>query len=341
MGLRLAIAGATGLVGQKLLDIAAREGHDLEQIGCFASADSAGKTVRCGSRELTVQSLADCDFSDYDAALFAIGDELSAQYVLKANSAGCAVVDKSNAFRLHPDVPLVVAGVNDDAVNSRSMLCANPNCSTIILLHALAPLERAFGISRVFVVTYQSVSGAGGGAVDHLGAQVLSAPGARDIAGGAEVDSAGYAYNVIPAIGGMRDGRCSEENKLIEESRKILRRPDLPVIAHAARVPVVVGHSIAVTVELQRMVPRQSLIDAWSSSHDVLYMEDELPSPLTTQHHTAVEVGRLRPEPGTDNGWSFFISGDNVNLGAALNGWRILQLMVKAGAVRERAVSSV
>jgi aspartate-semialdehyde dehydrogenase len=135
----------------------------------------------------------------------------------------------------------------------------------------------------------------------------------------------------------MRDGRCSEERKLIEESRKILSRPELTVVAHAARVPVVVGHSIAVTFELQRLVTREQLVSVLDHAPDVLYMEDELPSPLTSQHHTAVEVGRLRGEEGLDNGWSLFVSGDNVNLGAALNGWRILQLMKKHGVVRERS----
>ncbi len=149
--------------------------------------------------------------------------------------------------------------------------------------------------------------------------------------------TAGFAYNVIPAIGGMQEGRCSEERKLIEETRKIFRRPELTVVAHAARVPVVVGHSIAVTIELQRLGPQPALVTAWESSNNVLFLADDLPSPLSTQHHECVEVGRLRGEPGLDNGWSFFASGDNVNIGAALNGWRILELMVKAGAVRERA----
>ena len=337
MGVRLAVAGATGLVGQRLLQIIAREGGDIAHIGCFASRESAGKTVRCGSRELTVQALADCDFREYDAAFFAIGDELSAHYVPLANAAGCAVVDKSNAFRMHPDVPLVVGGVNDDAVDARSMLVANPNCSTIILMHALGPIEREFGLSKIFATTYQSVSGAGGSGVDALAQQMAVAPTPHDIVHGAEVDSDGFAYNVVPAIGGMRDGRCSEERKLIEESRKILHRPDITVVAHAARVPVVVGHSIAVTFELQRLVTREQLVTVLDHAPDVIYMEDGLPSPLTSQHHIAVEVGRLRGEEGLDNGWSMFISGDNINLGAALNGWRILQLMRKHGTVREHA----
>jgi aspartate-semialdehyde dehydrogenase len=339
MGIRIAIAGATGLVGQKLLDIIARDSSGIDEIGCFASADSAGRKVNCGARELTVQSLSSCDFANYDAALFCIGDELSAEYVPKALAAGCAVVDKSNAFRMDPNVPLVVAGVNDHAVTAGARLVANPNCSTIILAHALAPLEREFGLAQVFAVTYQSVSGAGLAAVDRFGAQVAESPSTRQIAAGAEVDSEGYAFNVIPAVGGMQDGRCSEERKLIEESRKVFERPDLTVVAHAARVPVVVGHSIAVTVELQRLAPLQLLTSAWDHAPSVMYLEDHLPSPLTTQHHECVEVGRLRPEPGLDNGWSFFISGDNVHLGAALNGWRILQLMIAAGAVRQRAAA--
>jgi aspartate-semialdehyde dehydrogenase len=339
MGVRLAIAGATGLVGQKLLEIIARERGDIEHIGCFASRESAGKTVRCGTDELTVEALADCDFHDYDAAFFAIGDELSAHYAPLANAAGCAVVDKSNAFRMHPGVPLVVAGVNDTAIDTSSQLVANPNCSTIILMHALGPIEREFGISKIFATTYQSVSGAGGSGVDALASQISAGPDARQIVQGAEADSDGFAYNVVPAIGGMRDGRCSEERKLIEESKKILGRPELIVVAHAARVPVVVGHSIAVTFELQRLVTREQLISVLDHAPDVIYMEDELPSPLTSQQHIAVEVGRLRGEEGLDNGWSCFVSGDNINIGAALNGWRILQLMHKHGVVRQKTAA--
>lgn len=337
MGLRIAIVGATGLVGARLLSLAGRE-PEIE-VGCFASASSAGKTVTCGERSITVQALADCDFAAYDAALFAIGDELSAEYVPRALVAGCAVVDKSNAFRLTPDVPLVVAGVNDAAVTAQSRLVANPNCSTIILAHALAPLEQGFGVRRVFAATYQSVSGAGAAGVARLAEELTAGPPPARVAEGAPVDAEGYAGNVIPQIGGLDElGRCGEEAKLVEETRKILGRPDLPVVAHSARVPVVVGHSIAVTVELDHAADEAAIRGAWQSSAYLTVMGGGLPTPAGSARHDNVEVGRLRRESGVENGWSFFISGDNVNIGAGLNGWRILQLLRLNGVVREQAL---
>jgi aspartate-semialdehyde dehydrogenase len=328
MPIRLAIVGATGLVGQELLRIIEQEQTAVDRLGLLASAASAGQVQHWLGRDWTVQDLEHVSFDDYDAALFCIGDELSARYVPLAVNAHCAVVDKSNAFRLHPDVPLLVAGVNDESVTSFTRLCANPNCSTIILQHAVAPLARRFGIERIWAATYQSVSGSGSAGVERFEDQMQAAPAATTMTSATSLDESGFAYNVIPAIGSLDPlGRCGEEAKLVEESRKVLGRPDLPIAAHAVRVPVVVGHSIAVTVELGQQASIEDLLAVWQAAPDVLYLEEGLPGPLTSQRHDRVEVGRLRREPGLSNGWSFFISGDNLRLGAALNGWRILRVM--------------
>jgi aspartate-semialdehyde dehydrogenase len=331
--MRIAIIGATGLVGAELLLIAAGRGIRPEQFGLFASRESAGQKLDYGSAQLTVRALGDCDFSQYGAAMFCIGDDLSAEYVPHALSAGCSVVDKSNAFRLRPDVPLVVAGINDSAVSGGTRLVANPNCSTIILSHALAPWC-AWGIDKVWVATYQSVSGAGKSGVEQL---------ARGIAGQKltgctlprpEFDSDGFAHNVIPSVGGLgADGRCSEETKLIQETRKVFGQPELKIVAHAARVPILVGHSMAVSVELARPATAAQLMDAWHASKDVRVCDSgHWPTPASAMHHTQVEAGRLRSESADGCSWSFFASGDNLTLGAALNGWRILELMTVAGA---------
>lgn len=339
-GLRLAIAGATGLVGQELLRILEAQGPPVADLGLYASAHSAGQGQHWLGRDWQVADLATCDFAGYDLAFFCIGDELSARYVPLALAAGCAVIDKSNAFRLKADVPLVVGGVNDEAVTPHTPLVANPNCSTIILVHALAPLLRQFGLSRVWVATYQSVSGAGGPGVDKLAAELALAGDPRAMLERPDITPGSFAYNVVPGIGRLDDlGRCGEEAKLVDESRKILACEDLAVVAHAARVPVVIGHSMAVTVELQRSATIEQVAGAWQAAPDVAYLAQELPAPVDSARHERVAAGRLRREPQLEHGWSFFISGDNLRLGAALNGWRIMRRMLAAGVLRRNELN--
>jgi len=334
MSISLAVVGATGLVGQELLRIIEAEGLPLDKLGLFASQASAGMRQRWLGEDRQVEALDTAAFSGYDAALFCVGDELSAQYVPTALAAGCSVIDKSNAYRLAPDVPLVVAGVNDGAITPASRLVANPNCTTIILVHALWPLQQRFGLKRVWVATYQSASGAGAPGVSKLSADLESAGPPEAMLGHPPSDAASFAYNVVPAIGSLDSaGRCGEEAKLIAESRKILDEPGLPMAAHAVRVPVVVGHSMAVSVELSQHATATDMAAALASSPDVQVIEHGFPTPVTAASHDRVEVGRLRSEDGIENGWSFFVSGDNLRIGAALNGWRILRLMLAAGAV--------
>ena len=341
MSIRLAIAGATGLVGEQLLSIMEEEGALTDDLGLFASESSRGARITAGGREYTVQALSDCNFADYDAAFFCIGDELSEEYVPRALAAGCAVVDKSNAFRLAPGVPLVVSGVNDTAVSASSRLVANPNCSTIILCHALSPLT-VWGLKKVWAATYQSVSGAGRAGSEALSSQVQSAKVDGQLKGHEALSASNYAYNVVPSIGRINDeGRCSEEQKLVDETRKILDLPQLPVIAHAARVPVYIGHSIAVTVELANPAIAEELHAAFSSSSYLnLPQAPQLPGPVSSSRHDEVELGRLRSEDASGKLWSFFISGDNLRLGAALNGWRILQVMNRVSALGRAAVEN-
>ena len=334
MGLKLAIAGATGLVGRELISIIEREGPQLEKLGLYASEASSGTSIAIHGQNATVLGLAECDFSSYDAAFFCVGDELSASFVPRARKAGCAVVDKSNAYRMDSAVPLVVPRVNSGAVTATSSLVANPNCTTTVLCHAIGPLHRRFGIQRLFAATYQSVSGSGKGGVAKLTDQL-------EIAGSAPPDQPylklsvdGVAYNVLSQIGGLDgEGRASEEAKLVNETRKILDAPQLPIHCHAVRVPVYVGHSIAVTLELAQQAEEQDILAAWQAAPDVLLKSDGLPTPVGCSRHNQVEVGRLRRELGQENIWSFFVCGDNLRIGAALNGWRILELMQNAGVI--------
>jgi aspartate-semialdehyde dehydrogenase len=328
---RIAIVGATGLVGAKLLEIARNAAIPGDQLGLFASSASAGQPVLYRDTELVVEDLAECNFGSFRGVFFCIGDELSASYVPQALDAGCLVVDKSNAFRMNPEVPLVVAGVNDAAVNGESRLAANPNCTTIVLCHALAPLAAAFGLKSVWTASYQSVSGAGRDAATGLieeSAQLIESYGGAPAQPG-NPESTGF--NVLPAIGSMDEaGRCSEEAKLINETRKILSARALPVTAHTVRVPVTVGHAVAVTVELDTAASTTELQAKWRDAADIRFMESGLPTPAGSAQHDQVEVGRLRQEDAAGKLFSFFACGDNINIAAALNGWRIYRLLAAA-----------
>lgn len=327
--MRLAIIGASGLVGTEYLRIMQAQGSAVDELIPVASSRSVGRSLQLGGREFRFRDLEDFDFSECDYALFCVGDELSRRFVPMALEAGAGVVDKSNTYRMDPEVPLVVGGVNDGDVKRGQRLVANPNCSTIILCHGLAPL-RQFGIRRIWVATYQSMSGAGREGVRRLQAE-LAAVNLDELSGRADGPEGNIAHNVVPGIGGIDEElRCSEESKLLNETRKILSSPGLAIIPHAVRVPVSVGHSMAVTVELERRMTFDRLVSAWSGSPDLAFRTDGLPGPLSSSRHQQVEIGRLREEQGIENGWSFFLSGDNVSIGAALNGWRLLQLLMAA-----------
>ncbi len=334
MGLKLAIVGATGLVGQQLISIIDSQRPDLDAVGLYASEASAGSRLRVLGRERPVKALAECRFNSYDASFFCVGDDLSARYVPHAVSGGCAVVDKSNAFRLDPQVPLVVAGVNHDTVTAEHHLVANPNCTTIVLTHALAPLHRRFGLEHVFAATYQSVTGAGRAGAEQLHRE-LQAMGVDTTTWRlSRPDPDAIAYNVLPRIGSIdAQGRAGEEAKLVHESRKILGAPELPIAVHAVRVPVLIGHAIAVTVRLTAATNAEEISAAWREAVDVRLLEEGVPTPVSTTGHDQVEVGRLREEPERPHSWSFFVCGDNLQIGAALNGWRILGVMETLGSV--------
>ncbi len=331
VGLKLAIAGATGVVGHELIKIIEQRQPQLDRLGLYASARSAGEEINVLGAPRQVSALADCDFAQYDAALFCIGDELSAAHVPRALAAGCKVVDKSNCYRLDPAVPLLVPGVNDAAWTGEGLLAANPNCTTIVLIHALAPLTQRFGLRRIFAATYQSMSGAGKAAAQSLLTQTQAALATWQGCS-TQFPQDGMAFNVQPRIGGINErGQSSEEAKLVFETRKILSLPDLPVISHAVRVPVFVGHAIAVTVELEQPVEAEAIFAAWQDSANLRVVDGlQVPTPAGSAQHDQVEVGRLRQEPGLEHGWSFFAAGDNLRIGAALNGWRILELITRA-----------
>ena len=335
--LQIAVVGATGLVGRELLKLLEEAPFPIGRVVASASARSVGEIIAFGNETLEIQPLDILHMAGVQLAFFAIGEDVSRTWVPKLAEEGVKVIDKSNAFRLSEGVPLVVGGVNDDAIRPDSRIVANPNCSTIELAIPLSVLAKEFGLRRVIVSTYQSVSGAGSDLVDQLKRQVEHFETELHL-NMAELPPDEVAFNVLPRIGPIADdGFSEEENKLIMETRKILGLPDLPMSATAARVPVYVGHAEAVTVDLNTHASVGDVQRALQSTPHIRYFPNETKSLRPTPVHSAqpdydfVDVGRLRADPVFDNGFSFFVCANNLRVGAALNAVRIADYMHKQG----------
>jgi len=331
-GCRVAIVGATGVVGETLARMLHERRFPISSLRAFATKRSAGSIVRSGTHEAVVEAI-DPDrfdahlFDGIDVAFFAVGDAVSAAYGRKLAQAGAIVVDKSSAFRLDPDVPLVVPEVNGSAIAGKKLL-ANPNCAAIPLALTLAPIHRAFGLKWVSLSTYQSVSGAGRDAVDELDAQLHGDAGVaalpRRIAG-----------NVIPQIGAFdADGISGEEQKVAAELRKILSLPDLPVSATTVRVPVAIGHSESVAFGTLRPARREDVRDILANAPGLTFRDGaSYATPIEVAGSDRVEVGRLRPDQAHENAWLLWIVSDNLRKGAATNAVQIAEIALEAARV--------
>ncbi|HWA80415.1 MAG TPA: aspartate-semialdehyde dehydrogenase [Acetobacteraceae bacterium] len=333
MAYRVAVVGATGAVGREMLKILAERSFPVSEVVAIASGRSAGSEVSFGENEtLKVRSLETFDFRGFDIALFSPGAAISAVHAPRAAEAGCVVIDNTSHFRMEPDVPLVVPEVNPDALAkfSRRNIIANPNCSTIQMVVALKPLHDRFGVKRVVVATYQSVSGSGKEAMDELFNHTKSVYVHES--GKPEQFTKEIAFNVIPHIDRfMEDGSTKEEWKMAVETRKILD-PDISVIASCVRVPVFIGHGEAVHVEFTspvsvaearaalRSAPGVSLVDA---REDGGYI-----TPLEASGEDAVFVSRVRKDPTVPNGLAFWCVADNLRKGAALNAVQIAETLL-------------
>jgi aspartate-semialdehyde dehydrogenase len=323
-GLRVAIVGATGVVGETLAKILHERRFPVGSLRAFATKRSAGATVRSGDAHAVVEII-DAErpdaalFAGVDVAFFAAGDAVSAAYARGATEQGTLVVDKSSVFRLADDVPLVVPEVNGGSINGRRLL-ANPNCSTIPLAIALAPIDRAFGLSWVSVSTYQSVSGAGRDALEELAAQTAGSQAVAAL-------PRRIAANVIPEIGAFENsGYSGEETKIAAELRKIIGRPDLPVSATTVRVPVAVGHSESVAFGTRQPVTRQQIRDILA--HDPAIDFSDGPSyatPIDVAGTDRVAVGRLRADTAHQDAWLLWLVCDNLRKGAATNAVQIAE----------------
>jgi aspartate-semialdehyde dehydrogenase len=328
MSLRLGLLGATGLVGRTMLAVLAERGFPAEEPRLIASGRAEERTLRFRDRDLPVVPVGAEALAGLDVVLAAVSNPLAERWVPVARAAGAVVVDNSSAFRYHDDVPLVVPEVNGDLLDARPGLIANPNCSTIGMVMALAPLARAARLEAVVTSTYQSVSGAGSEALAELESGVRAGldgdPPPR--AGGAPP----FAFNVVPHIDRFHpDGWTREEMKVAWETRKILGLPGLPVSCTAVRVPVRVGHGAAVHAVFDRAVAPGEARRLWAAFPGLEVVDDParglVPTPLACAGRDEVLVGRARADLTDPRGLDFFVCSDNLRKGAALNAVQIAE----------------
>lgn len=331
--LKIAMVGATGAVGETLLEILAEREFPFTELIPLASERSAGDLVRCGERSYTVRDLASFDFAGVDIAFFSAGGSVSAEHAPRAAAAGAVVIDNTSHFRREADVPLVVSEVNPEAIANRPRgIIANPNCSTMQMLVALAPIHRAYGITRINVATYQSVSGAGRSALEELGKQTAAMLAFQDP--NPQRFPVQIAFNLIPHIDDFLDnGYTKEEMKLVWETRKILGDDSIEVNPTAVRVPVFFGHSEAVHIETREKVTAEAARALLEQSPGVVVVDERAkggyPTPVT---HAAgkdpVFVGRIREDISHPRGLNLWIVADNIRKGAALNAVQIAELLL-------------
>jgi len=330
----VAVVGATGAVGETMLAILAERQFPVGKIIALASERSAGGDVDFAGRKIEVQDLATFDPTGVDIALFSAGGGISKEYGPKFAAAGAVVIDNSSAFRYDDDVPLVVSEVNPEAAKDRPRgIIANPNCSTMQMLVALAPLHREYGIERINVATYQSVSGAGRSALEELGRQTGALLNFQDA--DPQRFPVQIAFNLIPHIDDFQDnGYTKEEMKLVWETRKILGDDSIQVNPTAVRVPVFFGHSEAVAIETKKKVTPEAARELLERSPGIEVVDERkaggYPTPVThASGNDAVYVGRIREDFSHPRGLNLWIVSDNIRKGAALNAVQIAELLAK------------
>jgi len=330
----VAVVGATGAVGEVMLSVLAERKFPIGELVALASARSAGSTVQFDGREITVRDLATFDPHGIDIALFSAGGATSKEYAPKFAAAGAVVIDNSSTFRYDDDVPLVVSEVNPDAIAQCPRgIIANPNCSTMQLMVALAPIHRAVGIERINIATYQSVSGAGRSAVEELGRQTAAL--LRFEPADPQRFPTQIAFNLFPHGGDFLDnGYTTEEMKLVWETRKILGDPSIGVNATVVRVPVFYGHSEAVAIETREKISAAQARALLEKAPGVVVVDEPrsggYPTPVTHAAGTdPVYVGRIREDISHPRGLNLWVVSDNIRKGAALNAVQIAELLSK------------
>ena len=338
--MKIGIVGATGQVGGVMRAILAERDFPADEVRLFASARSAGRTLEFGGQQITVEDAATADYSGLDIALFSAGGATSRELAPKVAAQGPIVIDNSSAWRMDPDVPLVVAGVNDDALGSIAKgIVANPNCTPMAGMPVMKALHDAFGLRSMVISTYQAVSGAGLAGVAELDEQIkkIGDRGAELTFDGSALDypqankfPGPIAFNVLPLAGSIVDDgmdETDEEKKLRNESRKILGLPDLKVTGTCVRVPVYTGHSLSISADFDRPATPAQAREALDGAPGVVLAD--VPSPLMAAGQDPTYVGRIRRDEVFQNGLALFLSNDNLRKGAALNAVQIAELLAE------------
>jgi len=328
----IAIAGATGAVGQEMLEVLQNRDFPVKDIKLLASARSKGKKLNFKGNEIEVGELKEGAFEGVDIALFSAGGGTSKAFAADATKAGAVVIDNSSAFRMDEDVPLVIPEINSEDLKNHKGIIANPNCSTIVTLMALAPLHRAFGLKRLVASTYQAVSGTGAMAIKELEDQVQQLTTGHEVK--PEVYPHQIAFNLLPHVDAFLDsGYTKEEMKMENEGRKILHHSKLKISCTCVRVPVYRAHSISVAAEFENPVSVKGAQEAISAAEGVQMKDDPAgniyPMPLDIAGEYDCFVGRLRKDCAFENGLSFWVVGDQLLKGAALNAVQIAEKLVE------------
>ena len=328
----IAVVGATGAVGIEILETLARRDFPVGNLTLLASARSAGKTLRFKDQSYPVTELTSDSFAEVDLALFSAGGAISKAFAPAAAGAGAVVVDNSSAFRLDPSVPLVVPEINGEDVHRHQGIIANPNCTTAITLMALAPLHQAFQVTRVFASSYQAVSGSGAQGLAELKEQIRQLENNQP--GTPSVYPHQIAFNVLPRVDVLLDnGYTKEEMKLENEGQRILHHPTFKASATCVRVPVYRAHSIAVSAEFEHPIDLDRARQVLEAAPGIELTDDPsnhgYPLPLDVSGKDDCRVGRLRKDCALDNGISFWVSGDQLLKGAALNAVQIAETLVE------------
>jgi aspartate-semialdehyde dehydrogenase len=337
----IAVVGATGATGTELLRVLERRNFPVASLRAIGSARSVGKSVRFREESIPIEKLGDQSFDKIDIAFFSAGGDVSRNYVPIACQSDAIAIDKSSAFRMDPHVPLVIPEINAEDVAQNRGVIANPNCTTTVMLMALHPLHRVFGVRRVFATSFQAVSGSGARGVEELSRQMRAAvekkessaePGSTPPATVPTIYPHPIAFNLLPHIDSfLESGYTKEEAKMQDETRKIMHLPELPVSATCVRVPVYRAHSVAVSAEFERSVSVEQAREVLAKAPGLELVDEpqsnRYPMPFSVAGRDNCQVGRVRLDCAFENGLSFWVSGDQLLKGAALNAVQIAELL--------------
>ncbi len=329
-GYHIAVVGATGAVGAELLGVIERRNFSVASLRAIGSARSAGKSVRFHNDSIPVEELTDRSFDKIDVAFFSAGGEISRKYVPIACQADAIAIDNSSVFRMEPHVPLVIPEINAEDVRGHRGLLANPNCTAAIALMAIYPLHRVFTVRRVFAASYQAVSGSGARAINELRQQVEDASQNREMR--SQIYPHPIAFNVLPHVDSfLENGYTKEEMKFQNEGRKIMHLPEFRASLTCVRVPVYRAHSVAISAEFERPVPVEQAREVLAKAPGIELVDEpqsnRYPMPLSVAEKDNCQVGRVRVDCAFENGLSFWVSGDQLLKGAALNAVQIAELL--------------